>query len=174
MLFLRAHHPCYKAIIDLFASKQKDVSVASIDSIVLDAQLMDEFFSLVLMAAPILSQRSIRHRVFSWLLSFLRLNHWMTMSILLLSMALRWMTLTIHLIQQYKIICPMAWRMILSQSALDSSGLFFLFPGFLSDFGRFLLFWMARIHPSWFFPVPFCWTPQGWGVLVSPWSARVA
>jgi hypothetical protein len=42
MLFLRALHPCYKAMIDLFASKQKDISVTSIDSIVLDAQFMDE------------------------------------------------------------------------------------------------------------------------------------
>jgi hypothetical protein len=42
MLFLRALHPRYKAIIDLFASKQKDISVTSIDSIVSDAQFMDE------------------------------------------------------------------------------------------------------------------------------------
>jgi hypothetical protein len=45
MLFLRALHPRYKTIIDLFASKQRDisVSVASIDSIILDARFMDEF-----------------------------------------------------------------------------------------------------------------------------------
>jgi hypothetical protein len=42
MLFLRALHPRYKAIIDLFASKQKDISVASINSIPSDAQFMDE------------------------------------------------------------------------------------------------------------------------------------
>jgi hypothetical protein len=42
MLFLWALHPCYKAIIDLFTSKQKDVSISSIDTIVLDAQFMDE------------------------------------------------------------------------------------------------------------------------------------
>jgi hypothetical protein len=42
VLFLRALHPRYKVIIDLFASKQKDISVASINSIVLDAQFMDE------------------------------------------------------------------------------------------------------------------------------------
>ena len=42
MLFLWALHPWYKAIIDLFASKPKDISVASINSIVLDAQFMDE------------------------------------------------------------------------------------------------------------------------------------
>ena len=41
MLFLWALHPRYKAIIDLFASKQKDIFVTSIDSIVLDAQFMD-------------------------------------------------------------------------------------------------------------------------------------
>ena len=43
MLFLRALHPRYKAIIGMFASKQKDISAASIDSIVSDAQFMDEF-----------------------------------------------------------------------------------------------------------------------------------
>jgi hypothetical protein len=42
MLFLWAVHPRYKAIIDLFASKQKDISITSINSIVLDAQFMDE------------------------------------------------------------------------------------------------------------------------------------
>ena len=42
MLFLWALYPHYKAEIDLFTSKQKDISVASIDSIVLDAQFMDE------------------------------------------------------------------------------------------------------------------------------------
>jgi hypothetical protein len=42
MLFLRALHPCYKAIINLFASKQKDISIAMIDSIVSDAKYMDE------------------------------------------------------------------------------------------------------------------------------------
>jgi hypothetical protein len=42
MLFLWAVHPRYKAIIDLFALKQKDISVTSIDSIVLNAQFMDE------------------------------------------------------------------------------------------------------------------------------------
>jgi hypothetical protein len=42
MLFLWALRPCYKAIIDLFASKQKDISVASIDSIASDSQFMDE------------------------------------------------------------------------------------------------------------------------------------
>ena len=43
MLFLRALHPRYKAIIDMFASTQKDISAASIDSIVSDVQFMDEF-----------------------------------------------------------------------------------------------------------------------------------
>ena len=43
MFFLRALHPRYKTIIDLFASKQRDISVASIDSIILDARFMDEF-----------------------------------------------------------------------------------------------------------------------------------
>ena len=56
VLFLRARHPRYKAIIDMFASKQKDISIDSIGSIISDAQFMDEFFSLVLMATPILSR----------------------------------------------------------------------------------------------------------------------
>jgi hypothetical protein len=42
MLFLQSLHPRYKAIIDLFASKQKDISIASINSNALDAQFMDE------------------------------------------------------------------------------------------------------------------------------------
>jgi hypothetical protein len=33
MLFLRALYPCDKEVIYLFASKQKDISVASIDTI---------------------------------------------------------------------------------------------------------------------------------------------
>ena len=68
----------------------------------------------------------------------------------------------------------MARRMILSQLALDRSLLFFLFPGFLSVFGRFSLFLDGSNPTRLVFPVPFfCWT-QGWGVLVRPWSARVA
>ena len=34
MLFLWALHPCYKAIINLFASKQKDILVTTINSII--------------------------------------------------------------------------------------------------------------------------------------------
>ena len=45
MLFLWALHPRYKAIIDLFASKQKDIYVTSINSIISDAQFMDELSS---------------------------------------------------------------------------------------------------------------------------------
>ncbi len=45
MLFSRALHPRYKAIIDLFASKQKDIYVTSINSIISDAQFMDELSS---------------------------------------------------------------------------------------------------------------------------------
>jgi hypothetical protein len=49
MLFLRALHPYYKAIIDLFASTQKDISIATINSIVSDAKFMDEldFFGTI-------------------------------------------------------------------------------------------------------------------------------
>ena len=43
MLFLRALHPRYKAISGMLASKQKDISAASIDSIISDAQFKDEF-----------------------------------------------------------------------------------------------------------------------------------
>jgi hypothetical protein len=79
-----------------------------------------------------------------------------------------------HRIHQSEIICQMARRTILSQSALDSGLLFFLFTGFLSVFfGRFLLFLDGSNPPRLVFPVPFCWT-QGWGVLVRPWSASVA
>ncbi len=42
MLFLWALHPHYKGIIDLFVSKQKDVSIATTNSIVSDAKYMDE------------------------------------------------------------------------------------------------------------------------------------
>jgi hypothetical protein len=49
MLFLQALHPCYKAIIDLFASTQKDISIATINSIVSDAKFLDElaFFGTI-------------------------------------------------------------------------------------------------------------------------------
>ena len=45
--------------------------------------------------------------------------------------------------------------------------------GILLVFDRFLLFLDGLNPPRLVFPVPFCWT-QGWGVLVRPWSARVA
>ncbi len=39
MLFLQALHPCYKArIIDLFVSRLKGISIATINSIVSDAK----------------------------------------------------------------------------------------------------------------------------------------
>ena len=44
VLFLWAFHPCYKAIIDMFASKQKDISITTINSIILDANFMVSFF----------------------------------------------------------------------------------------------------------------------------------
>ena len=43
MLFLRAINPCYEGLLNQFASKQKDLSTASIDSILLDAKYMDSF-----------------------------------------------------------------------------------------------------------------------------------
>jgi len=84
------------------------------------------------------------------------------MSIFLLSMTLRWTTLTLHRIHHSEIICSMARRTILSQSALDRGLLYFLFTGFLSVFGRFLLFLDGSNPPRLVFPVPFCWT-QGRG-----------
>ena len=56
MLFSWALHHRYKAIIDLFISKQKNISIASIDSIVWMHNSWMSFFSLVLMTTPILSR----------------------------------------------------------------------------------------------------------------------
>ena len=48
VLLLRALYPCYKAIIDLFESKQKDISIPTIDSIVPDTKFVCElsFFGI--------------------------------------------------------------------------------------------------------------------------------
>jgi hypothetical protein len=43
MLFLRAMHACYGNLLTQFALKQKDLSLASIDLVVLDAKVVDEF-----------------------------------------------------------------------------------------------------------------------------------
>jgi len=43
MLFLRGMHSCYQDLLSQFASKHKDLAVATIDSIVCDAKFMDEF-----------------------------------------------------------------------------------------------------------------------------------
>ena len=43
MLFLCVMHPRYGNLLTQFAAKQKDLSLASIDSVVLDAKFMDEF-----------------------------------------------------------------------------------------------------------------------------------
>jgi hypothetical protein len=43
MLFLRAIHSRYQGLLNQFASKQKDLSVASIDSVVADAKFTDSF-----------------------------------------------------------------------------------------------------------------------------------
>jgi hypothetical protein len=43
MLFLCAIHPRYEGLLNQFASKQKDLSTASIDSILSDAKYMDGF-----------------------------------------------------------------------------------------------------------------------------------
>jgi hypothetical protein len=161
MLFLRALHPCYKAIIDLFASKQKDISVASINSIVSDAQLMDEFSFFGSHGNPDPVTDDLLDRKSPPELSQVE------------SIDDDEYTLTLHQIHHPEIICLMAQRTILSQSALDKGPLFFLFPGFLSVFGRFSLFLDGANPPRLVFPVSFCWT-QGCGVLVHYWSARVA
>ena len=46
MLFLRALHLRYQDLLNQFASKQKDLSVATIDSVVADAKFMDEFVAV--------------------------------------------------------------------------------------------------------------------------------
>jgi hypothetical protein len=43
MLFLCAIHSSYQGLLNQFASKQKDLSAALIDSVVADAKFMDEF-----------------------------------------------------------------------------------------------------------------------------------
>jgi len=43
MLFLRRMHSCYQDLLSQFALKNKDLAVATIDSIVCDAKFMDEF-----------------------------------------------------------------------------------------------------------------------------------
>ena len=46
MLFLRAIHPCYEGLLNQFASKQKDLSTASIHSVLSEAKYMDGFIPL--------------------------------------------------------------------------------------------------------------------------------
>jgi hypothetical protein len=91
MLFLRALHPCYKAIIDLFASKQKDISVASIDLIALDAQFIDElsFFGSDVNPGPVTDDAL--DTAYPPELSQVE-----SMRILLLSMTLQLTALTLH------------------------------------------------------------------------------
>ena len=72
MLFLRALHPRYKVIIDMFPSKQKDISVATINSILSVAKFMVSFLSLALMANLVSSP--MIHLTLCILLTFLRLN----------------------------------------------------------------------------------------------------
>jgi len=54
MLFLRAIHPCYDGLLTQFASKQKDLSTASIDSIISDAKYMDGFIPVGAKGKPVL------------------------------------------------------------------------------------------------------------------------
>jgi hypothetical protein len=46
MLFLRDIHSAYQGLLNQFASKQKDLLAASIDSLVADAEFMDEFATI--------------------------------------------------------------------------------------------------------------------------------
>jgi hypothetical protein len=43
MLFLQATHSRYHNLLSQFATKHKDLSIATIDSVVADAQYMDDF-----------------------------------------------------------------------------------------------------------------------------------
>ena len=43
MLFLWALHACYGNLLTKFTSKHKDLSIASINSVISDAKFMDEF-----------------------------------------------------------------------------------------------------------------------------------
>jgi hypothetical protein len=54
MLFLRAIHPRYEGLLNQFASKQKDLSTASIDSILSDAKYMDGFIPVGAKGKPVL------------------------------------------------------------------------------------------------------------------------
>ncbi len=142
MLFLRALHPCYKVIIDLFASKQKVISVASINSIALDAQFMDElsFFGSNGNPGPITDDAL--DTAYPPELSQVE-----SMRILLLSMTLRLTALTLHWIIHSEIICWMAWRTISFQLALDSSlPLFSCFRGFWG-------FWQVLALSGWLNPL---------------------
>jgi hypothetical protein len=140
MLFLRALHPCYKAIIDLFASKQKDIFVASINSIASDAQFMDElsFFGSNGNPGPITDDAL--DTAYPPELSQVE-----SIGILLLSMTLRLMALSLHWIHHLEIICWMAQRMILFQSALNSNlPLFSCFQGFWGFWQVLRFIWMAQ------------------------------
>jgi hypothetical protein len=53
MHFLCAIYPCYQDLLNQFASKQKDLSVASIDSVVADAKFMDEFVAICTNGKPV-------------------------------------------------------------------------------------------------------------------------
>jgi hypothetical protein len=60
MLFLRAIHPRYDGLLIQVASKQKDLSTASIDSILSDAKYMDCFIPVGAKGKPVLSPSTPR------------------------------------------------------------------------------------------------------------------
>ena len=55
MLFLWAIHPCFEGLLNQFASKHKDLSTASIDSILSDAKNMDGFIPVGAKGKPVLT-----------------------------------------------------------------------------------------------------------------------
>jgi hypothetical protein len=60
MFFLRAIHPRYEGLLNQFASKHKDLSTASIDSILSDVKYMDGFIPVGAKGKPALTPSTPR------------------------------------------------------------------------------------------------------------------
>ena len=170
MLFLQALHPRYKAIIYLFASKQKDISAASIDSIILDAQFMDELSFFHSNGNPDPATDDPLDTVYPHELSQVEsINDEYPPAQYdppVDGINPTW-------IHQWGIICRIARRTILFQSALDNGlSLFSCFQGFLG-FCHVLAFpgWLESTQIG--FSCSFLLDAR-MGVLVCPWSAREA
>jgi hypothetical protein len=63
MLFLRAIHPRYEGLLNQFTSEHKDLSTASIDSILSDAKYMDGFIPVGAKGKPVLTPSTPRSPV---------------------------------------------------------------------------------------------------------------